>query len=179
MARALLAERFTLRLRMETRELPVLILTQRRDQRLGKGLSAPAIDCAAFRAGGARPTDPTRKTSGDRLACAIADMPVLLQTQVVDGTDMRITAGDVLLSELQVMLSRHMGRPVLDRTGLTRRFDVELQFRRPPQTTTGADDRDGPLLRTAIAEQLGLEVEDGRAPLEVLVIDHIERPSEN
>jgi len=179
MARGLLVERFKLRVRTEMREMPAVLLRHRSNGRLGKGLSTPAVDCARFRAGGERPADPTRKPFGDRLGCATANLPVMPHTQIVDGTNMRITAGDVLLSELQVILSRHMGRAVVDRTGLTQRFDVELQFRQPPQTATELDDKAGPLLRTAIAEQLGLQVEDGRTSAKVLVIDHIERPTEN
>jgi uncharacterized protein (TIGR03435 family) len=179
MGRALLAERFKLVFHPETRQLPALVLTLRQGERLGKGLATPAVDCTGFRSGGERPPDPTRKPFGDRLACANAILPTMPHTQIVDGADWRITAGDVRLSDLQVILSRNMGRAVVDRTGLTQRFDVELQFDMPSQTAVEAGDARAALLRTAIEEQLGLRTEDGRTSAEVLVIDHVERPSEN
>lgn len=65
---------------------------------------------------------------------------------------------------------------MVDRTNLTQRFDIELQFDSDPLRTTGDA---GPPIRTAITEQLGLEVQDSRASIDVLVIDHIERPTDN
>ena len=74
--------------------------------------------------------------------------------------------------------------PVIDRTGLTGRYDIHLEsalstppaFRQPD-----GDDRvlTGPTLFTALQEQLGLKLEPIKAPKKVLIIDHIERPSEN
>ena len=62
---------------------------------------------------------------------------------------------------------------------MRKRKGVELQFRVPPVNAIASDDKKGPLLQTAVIEQLGVEVGDGRTSAEVLVIDHIERPSEN
>jgi uncharacterized protein (TIGR03435 family) len=177
MGRALLADRFKLALHTESRRVPAYALTLRKDRKVGKGLATPAVNCSAFRAGGARPEDPTRQRNADRLACGLTVMPVFPHTQVVAGADLRLTAGDVTLAEIQTLLGRYMGRPVVDRTGLMQRFDIELQFDAPSGATTAVDD--GPSLTTAITEQLGLQLEDERAEIEVLVIDHIERPSEN
>ena len=66
------------------------------------------------------------------------------------------------------------GRPVLNRTGLTGRYDIELDW--------SEDDDEGadvPTLFTAIREQLGLRLEATRAAVQVVVVDHIELPSEN
>jgi uncharacterized protein (TIGR03435 family) len=65
-----------------------------------------------------------------------------------------------------------VGRPVLDRTGLTGVYAFELNF-----STSEGDDR--PEMSTALQEQLGLKLEPVRAPIEVLVVDHIERPTAN
>ena len=65
---------------------------------------------------------------------------------------------------------------------LTQRFDIELQFNNAPLRTSpdaDPDDGTGPSLREAIAEQLGLQIEDGRTQLDVIVIDHVKAPSAN
>jgi uncharacterized protein (TIGR03435 family) len=70
------------------------------------------------------------------------------------------------------------GRVVIDRTGLSGRYEFTVRFASPTSTAgTAADDR--PELFTALREQLGLSLEPARAPVDTLVIDHIERPSEN
>jgi uncharacterized protein (TIGR03435 family) len=176
MARALLADRFKLALHTERRELPVIVLTQRNDRKLGSGLKPPSVDCTAFRAGGPRPTDPALKPNADRLPCVVARLPTFEHTLLVPGADTRLTAGDVPIADVVTMLENFFDRPVIDRTGLTQRFDIELQFSADPLRATGDG---GPSIRTAITEQLGLQVQEDRAAIDVLVIDHIERPSEN
>jgi uncharacterized protein (TIGR03435 family) len=72
--------------------------------------------------------------------------------------------------------------PVVDRTGLTGRYDIHLEnvLSRPPSLRQAGDDvPDGPSLFTALQEQLGLKLERIKAPRKFLVIDQIERPSEN
>ena len=78
------------------------------------------------------------------------------------------------------------GRLVIDRTGLTGRFDLDLEWtpdQMPPPPPPGAPPSvlppppaDGPSLFAAIQEQLGLKLEATRGPVEVLVIDSAERP---
>ena len=63
------------------------------------------------------------------------------------------------------------GRVVIDRTGLTRIFDFELRWAQDPTDTTR------PSIFTALQEQLGLKLESTRGPVDVLVIDHVERPA--
>jgi uncharacterized protein (TIGR03435 family) len=67
------------------------------------------------------------------------------------------------------------GRPVLDNTHLTGTYDLNLKWS-PLQTTP---DPDGPSLFTALEEQLGLKLVPTKAPTQILIIDHIERPSPN
>ena len=75
-------------------------------------------------------------------------------------------------------------RPVLDQTGLVGRFDFELTWA-PDSTRSGGQggptggSANAPDLFTAVQEQLGLKLEPARAPVDILVIDHVERPSEN
>ena len=79
------------------------------------------------------------------------------------------------------MLTRRMGAPVLDMTGLTGIYDFTVDTsglgfngNSPPNATAG------PLIFTAVEENLGLKLEARKAPIDVLVIDHVERvPTEN
>ena len=80
------------------------------------------------------------------------------------------------MTYLALMLVIEARRPVIDRTGLTGDFEFELEF--APFNATAADST-APDLFTAIQEQLGLKLESARAPVEVLVVDRAERPSEN
>jgi uncharacterized protein (TIGR03435 family) len=176
MVRMLLAERFKLALRQEKRQVTAFALVTRKDGRLGRGLQPPTVDCAAFRAGGPRPDDPARKAYADRLPCAVTVMPTFDHTLLIPGANMRLTAGDVPIASILTLLGNYLNRPVIDGTGLSERFDIELQF------FTGApriDGDDGPPLRAAIGDQLGLQVQDVLTVSDVLVIDRIERPTEN
>jgi uncharacterized protein (TIGR03435 family) len=91
-------------------------------------------------------------------------------------------------------LSRHLDRPVVDRTGLKAKYTFTLEFaddRTQPTMPRAAADGDlrasngpppessGPSIFTALQEQIGLKLVPAKGPVEVLVIDHIERPSEN
>ena len=176
MAQVLLAERFKLALHQERRELPAFVLVRREDGKLGSGLKPPTVDCTAFRAGGPLPKDSTLQQYADRLPCGLTVLPVFDQTRVVPGADTRLTAGDVPIERILTPLGTYLKRPVVDRTGLTQHFDVELQFF---MGAVRPDVESGPPIRAAIKQQLGLDVQDGRASVDVLVIDHIEGPSEN
>jgi len=78
-----------------------------------------------------------------------------------------------------------VGRTVVDRTGLTGKYDFKLQW--TPDTSQAmrspdeppADHASGPSIFSAIQEQLGLRLEASKGPVEILVIDHIEKPSAN
>ena len=106
---------------------------------------------------------------------------------------LKMEGGKVKTAELIRMLAAAMGRPVLDRTGFTGEFDVQLSFT-PDESTMGlpgargprdvggpqlATDPDRPTLFAALQEQLGLKLVTAKGPVEVLVIDHVERPTEN
>jgi uncharacterized protein (TIGR03435 family) len=84
------------------------------------------------------------------------------------------------------VLATHVGRVVLDKTGLTAMYDFTLQFMpddasSSPVASSGssAADPTAPSIFTAVQEQLGLKLESGKGPVEVMVIDHVERPSGN
>jgi bla regulator protein BlaR1 len=98
-----------------------------------------------------------------------------------------LKAQAVGLEKLALNLSNELGRPVIDKTGLAGKYDFELKWASseasaaPPQTAEFAlpADPDGPSIFTALQEQLGLRLESGKGPVEVLVIDRAERPSKN
>jgi uncharacterized protein (TIGR03435 family) len=90
------------------------------------------------------------------------------------------------------VLSQQLGRTVVDKTGLTGTYDYALQWTpddAPPSAPGGADsgpphneggtDAAGPSLFTAVQEQLGLKLESAKGQADVIVIDHIDLPSEN
>jgi uncharacterized protein (TIGR03435 family) len=73
-----------------------------------------------------------------------------------------------------------LDRPVLDRTSITGLFDIHLEFSGLENSAApgGADDT-APSVFTAVQEQLGLKLSPDRGPVEVLVIDHVKKPSAN
>jgi uncharacterized protein (TIGR03435 family) len=95
---------------------------------------------------------------------------------------------EVSMPALADALSGRLGRPVVDSTGIKGFFDVNLEWtpdqsqpRGPKESVEPlpADDGDGPTIFTALQEQLGLKLEPRKGPVEILVIDRIEKPSEN
>ena len=88
---------------------------------------------------------------------------------------------DVSMVRLAESLSRvGLDRNVVDKTGLAGSYEVHLQWASDPLAPgTVPDDQSGPSLFTAVREQLGLRLESAKGPVEVLVIDHAEKPSEN
>jgi uncharacterized protein (TIGR03435 family) len=81
------------------------------------------------------------------------------------------------MSELASQLSSYVGRQVIDRTGLTGKYAIDLSFA-PVDPGAPADDA-GPSLFQALQDQAGLKLESTRGPVEVLVIDHAEKPAPN
>jgi uncharacterized protein (TIGR03435 family) len=87
------------------------------------------------------------------------------------------------MSMLAMDLSNNVGRPVIDKTGLTEKYDWVLQWT-PDMPATNPDapqpaDGPGPTIFTALQEQLGLKLESSKGPVETYVIDKVDRPSEN
>ena len=97
------------------------------------------------------------------------------------------------MAKLADALSNLVGRNVLDRTGISGNYDIKLEWtpdeseapmlKSPPDAGAGAappaPEAAGPSVFTAIQEQLGLKLEAQKGPVEVMVIDHIEKASEN
>jgi uncharacterized protein (TIGR03435 family) len=168
MLRALLEDRFRLSVHKETRERPVFALVPaRRDGRLGPALKPTSVDCA---------------TANGLDSCGTSVGPGYIRVR------------GVTMAQLATAFSRlsftgsSLNRLVVDRSRLEGRYDAELKFTpefipsMPPgglPSSMPSPDPNGPSIFTAVQEQLGLKLDPQRGPVEVLVIDRVERPSEN
>jgi uncharacterized protein (TIGR03435 family) len=99
-----------------------------------------------------------------------------------DYTEFSSNTGEIRITnksmaEIAGLMRFVVDRPVVDQTGLAGRFDFVLKW--TPDGAETSDPNAPPELFTAIQEQLGLKLEPVKAPVDVLVIDHVERPSEN
>jgi uncharacterized protein (TIGR03435 family) len=183
----LLADRFKLRVRTETRRADVYALAlANADGRLGPQLKRTSAECEA-----------TLEARKNDTAPPAAPNFELIRKQTVCGMTMvsssangaRVTSvGAMPLERLVSQISTEIGGPVIDRTGLTGLFDMILEYASTrPQFQTSptvvapdlSKDAAPPTLRDALREQLGLRLVTEEGPLEVLVIDSVERPSVN
>ena len=182
MLRTLLAERFQLKLHNETKEMPIYALVRLRPDRLGPRLEQSTVDCvtliqsmqAAARAGGPAPTPPPPDASG-RPTCGIR------------GGFGSLAGNGFPLNQLSATLSQMVRRTVIDRTGLSGTWAFDLKFtpdagQLPPGASpNGPDapviDPNGPSIFTAVQEQLGLKLDATRGPVEMLIVDRLERPT--
>jgi bla regulator protein BlaR1 len=152
MEQSLLADRFSLKVHFETRELPIYALT------VAKG---------GAKLNPAKNEEPGRlSTLGNQQGNKMTAIGVTLE-QFVHSPLVTGAAG---------------GRLVVDQTGLQGAFDFTLKWT-PDQLAASADAKeagaDAPSFFTAIREQLGLLLVPSKAPVEVIVIDHIQQPSAN
>lgn len=188
MLKALLADRFQLKVHTEKREMSIYELVfSRKERRLGAKMTPSAADCskaeqdlADARARDSREVA-TRVDAGLGLPCAIMPVP----PRVAGSMTMRGNGSS--MADLAGFLTPFSGWLVQDRTGLRGRYDWEMTFDRAvrPQTAQQAGSNpplatpppsDSPSLMTALQEQLGLKLESTRGPVEVLVIDSAALP---
>jgi uncharacterized protein (TIGR03435 family) len=179
MIRAMLVDRFRLQVHRERREMPSFdLVLARSDGKLGPGLVKSENDCDAFMAArrkeaetaalsGAPPVS-QRFDPGSPPPCLFAPMP--------NGVK-----GEVTMGNLASMLRSSAGRVVVDKTGLSGYYRVNLTFAFVPIQGVAAPppSDDQPSVFTAVREQLGLRLEPSRTQRDVLVIDRLERPTEN
>jgi uncharacterized protein (TIGR03435 family) len=171
MMKTLIKDRFRLVMHLETREMPVYALVlAKADGSFGPQLHRSTTDCTAIFAGArARGTVPTAPRGGP--LCGTNMTPGGMWTSAT-------TMGDLARN-----LSTVAGRTVIDKTGLSGVFDLELTWSGDAAEGNAVANpaivSDSPSLFTAVQEQLGLKLEPQRAPVEVLVIDSAERPVED
>jgi uncharacterized protein (TIGR03435 family) len=202
--RNLVEERFKLKTHRETREMPVYALVlSRTDGKLGAQMLPSKSDCspegmAAMRAqmGAGAPAVAAGAGRGPIPMMMPAIAPL---GEARPCTNMRtggqIMAGGSTLAEIARLLQQNTGRIVLDRTGLTGRYDFDLKFTpdpgiqgrgpggglppEPGPQNVRPIDPDALTVFTALQEQLGLKLESTRGPVDVVVIDSVERAAEN
>jgi uncharacterized protein (TIGR03435 family) len=189
MLRSMLADRFGFAAHPERRELPMFALRMARaDKRPGSRLRASGPECAPVQPpqGVPMPPPPPPPPGG-----AAGKMRIILPTD--DAPRRRcsvamapgwISARSITMNEFTKTLSQLTGRPVVDETDLSGAFDLDILFQ--PEGLRGAlvgpppaAVSEAPSLPTALQEELGLRLESRRGPVDVLVVDRIERPSEN
>jgi len=131
---------------------------------------------------------PAELFRGDKIA-GPQDFPPLCDSLVVIKRPNRTTlAGyrnatmDSVLGSLSGITG--LGRPLIDRTGLSGRFDFTLDWAAesgpsPPDSSGAASNPTGPTAAHALRDQLGFRLESARGPVQILVIDRVDRPSEN
>ncbi len=160
MLQSLLEQRFALKVHRERRELPVIALSV-----VKSGLKIHPAE-----PGTCIPYDPNYKGPPARTCGSIGTGP-----NRMDGIAIR-------MADFTRSLAVLLGRPVVDETGFGEAFDVHLTFSPDDLSAAprpGSPDDAAPAITTALREQLGLRLDSKKAPVEVLVIDRVERPSEN
>jgi uncharacterized protein (TIGR03435 family) len=179
MLQTLLADRFKLAMHRETRELPVYVLTAAKT-----GLKLPPAkktDCISF------PPGTTPRYVPGKVDCGYVAGPF------GGYAGMRMEGSKVHVADLIRQLALVLDRPLLDKTGFAGEFDLSLNFTPngdlvglpgyggpgDPNGLRPPTDPNLPNIFAALEEQLGLKLAPSKGPVEVLVIDHAERPSEN
>jgi len=197
MLQSVLEDRFQLKSHFETRELPVYALVIAKsdikikaseDQSSPPPLGAPPEPCKAItepapgQGGRPFPTLPNPGSPTPRGAIMTAMNP---------QHEMTISGASVPIANLMNVLEGQAGRHIVDRTDLKGLFDFKIQFSANGFSPTGPGfgpavpapsptvPDPGVSLFTALEEQLGLKLEPARGPVEVLVIDQVEKPSAN
>ena len=166
MLQTLLEERFSLRVHRETREMPVYELVKARaDGQLGLGLRASTVNCAPG--------------ADKRSPCTLN-----IRQGLIRGVGTEWGNGEMLALNIGVG-----DRPIVDKTGLSGAFDIDLEWTPDPAQARSTEEAARALaavaatpgervsIFTALQEQLGLRLQPARAQLEVLIIDRLERPT--
>lgn len=170
MLQAILADRFNLAIHREEKEGPVYIL--------GVGKDGSKMNKAK---------------PGDLYATAPEAKQVAVSGKLFNAVGAGMMDGyGVPMTKLAAALSFILGRPVLDRTGLTDVYDFKLQWNpdegvaklvqdewKAAAAQEASQSSDGPSLFAALQQQLGLKLQSGRGNIEVIVVDRVERPTKN
>jgi uncharacterized protein (TIGR03435 family) len=189
------SKRFKLKIRRETREVPAYALT------VAKG--GPKL--RPFKEGSCTPLDPKileqfppqpfPELPPGQEYCGGTDPEGkrwVMASGTINGPIEILYAAALSVDDfIKMSLGRRVGRPVINKTGLTGRFDYHLEFA-PDRTMPGfgasdsgdaptapASDPAGATIFTALQQQLGLKLEPAKASGEFLVVDSVERPYEN
>lgn len=174
--RALLADRFGLATHYEEREVPLLAFALAHSGKTGPQLQSHPE-------GAACPTEAAPGSSGlvdgkPALCNGIFPLPPTAPGRL------RFGGRNVTIAFIADSFSSALSRPMIDRTGLSGKFDFTLEFVTerngavPQRAETPTDDR-GPTFEEALREQLGIKVQSTKGPIKILQVDQIQRPSPN
>jgi bla regulator protein blaR1 len=183
MMQSLLSDRFKLAVHFETQVVPVLALGLKRSGEFGPRLRPHAEGPSC---------DTTLTVPPDRGSPSVIPggfMPVCGVFMAVSGANHTVVLGarDVTLQQIAEHLGSLgiLGRPVVDQTGLSGKFDFSLSWMLPerigPQSPGASEPLNpaGPTLLEALKEQFGLQLKGTKAATQILVVDHVEQPSPN
>lgn len=177
MVQNLLVERFGLKMHFEQRDIPAYdLVLARKDGRLGPQLLKSNFDCEAFMkdrhrpsridAGGPSPVSPT----GKRPECMIT------------ATRRYLTGGAQTIAQLVGPLGVMVSKPIVDKTGLTGAYDIDLQWDPTGlavEPAVNGKPSEAPSIFTALEEQLGLKLVPHKEKFDVSVVDQIRPPDSN
>jgi uncharacterized protein (TIGR03435 family) len=178
MVQALLRDRFGLAVHHETRNLPIYALViATKDGTLGPSLiESKEGGCMVRIPGNPPPPRPDAAKPATRWCGLLMTRP------------RKLSGAAVPIVVLAEQFALRLGRTVMDMTGLKGNYDIDLEwtsdegafpFLEGSSDPVPPPDPQGQTILTALKEQLGLKIESRRAPVDVIVIDHVERPSTN
>ncbi len=191
MLRTLLADRFKLKTHSESRELPIYdLVLARSDGRLGPDMRPSKSDCSN-KSDEIAAQQSAALVKGDFASVTGKPGPCAATTDTSGGPLNLVMRGDGQeMKQLVEVLQLFTGRTVRDKTGLTGRYDFDMKMdlqmvlamakrmgANVPAAAANIPQADGSSLMTALNEQLGLKLESGRAPVDVVVIDSVEAPT--
>ncbi len=157
MMQALLGERFALKVHHEKKELPTYALVV-----LKSGLKIKPADPNNAYENGLKAPGGTARGAGS-----------------VDANNTNVTVQAVPMSTLASFLAQNLRRPVEDKTGLTANYDFTLKWSPDEVAQNSENANTPPSIYTALQEQLGLKLESTKGPVDTIVVDHIDPPTEN
>jgi uncharacterized protein (TIGR03435 family) len=160
MLQALLEDRFKLQIHHDTKELPIYVLTTGKNSSNLQSSAEKA--CVPFDP--SNPPLPGAKSRNPSDQCGFLTLG--------RGS---LNAKQVTMEALTMALSQLLGRTVVDKTGITGEVDAHLSF----APDEAASDTTQPSIFTAVQEQLGLKLDSGKGPVDILVVDSAEKPTGN
>ena len=191
MMRTLLADRFKLAVHNETRQVPMFAIVFAKAEKMGPHLrlhsnDTPCPITPSSPQSGQSPAKPSSQpqtvTGGFPILCnGLFPLPASERGRI------RVGGRNVTIGFLADTLSgmADLGRSMFDKTGIRGTVDFVLEWTPEsrniprPGTESQPDLRSGPTFQEALREQLGLKLESEKGPLDILVVDHVEHPSEN
>jgi bla regulator protein BlaR1 len=179
MLQPLLAERFKLVIHRESREMNALVLTLASDGRLGPKMKKSDRECEHLGTAATAFVLTSPPADGQRPACGY----------ISSGVGRIVGVGLDMPTIIDLIATGPLGLPMVDQTGLKDRYDIDVTYTPTPfmaatLAQTGREpmpgvDPNGPSLSSAVKEQLGFKLETKKMLIPVVVVDHIEPPTEN